>query len=360
MRLSFALSVVALTTISAMQAAQGLTPVEQQLEELKTLLRGKNVGMITNPTSVLEDLTFIPDKLALDPSTPFNLSCFFAPEHGMRADKQGGAYIEDYVDDLTGRVVYSIYGKSKAPTDEQLAGLDALVFDIQDVGTRFYTFVWSMTYCMEAAAKNGKMFVVLDRPNPIGADVVEGPPNTMDAGLIGRKWENAPFGVPTRHGMTAGEIAMLVNSEWMSPKVDLHVIKVPAYNRSDRWEALGRPWVLPSPNMPTFDGTAIVYPGAGNFEDVDGASEGRGTTRPFEIIGTPAASSAKVADALTKKLNAIGLPGVSFRTTFFVPTFGKYINKPCGGVQIRKKIVRRVVFAVLILCVVCTMICIRH
>ena len=237
---------------------------------------------------------------------------FFAPEHGIRGDQQGGVEIEDYVDDLTGLMVYSLYGKNRAPTDEQLRGVDALLFDVQDVGARFYTFVWTMTYAMEAAAKNGKTFVVFDRPNPIGADVVEGPPNTMDAGTIGRKWPNAPFGVPTRFGMTIGEVATLVNSEWMQPKVDLRVITIPGYHRSDQWSTLGRPWVMPSPNMPTFDGSAMVYTGTCLFEDVKGVSEGRGTTRPFEIIGLPAANTAKAASAFTNLLNSCGLPGVHF------------------------------------------------
>lgn len=210
-----------------MMAQATKSPVKQQLAELFKVLSGMRVGMITNPTSVDEELLFLPDFLALDKSVPFNLTMFFAPEHGIRGDQQGGVEIEDYVDDLTGLMVYSLYGKNRAPTDEQLRGVDALLFDIQDVGARFYTFVWTMTYAMEAAAKNGKTFVVFDRPNPIGADVVEGPPNTMDAGLIGRKWPNAPFGVPTRFGMTIGEVATLVNSEWMQPKVDLRVITIP-------------------------------------------------------------------------------------------------------------------------------------
>ena len=154
----------------------------------------------------------------------------------------------------------------------------------------------------------------------------------MDCGSIGRKWPNAPFGVPTRFGMTVGEIATLVNSEWMNPKVDLRVITIPSYKRSDSWSSLGRPWISPSPNMPSFDGTAVVYPGTCIFEDVKGSSEGRGTTKPFEIIGLPAASTAKAATTFAEALNLRGLPGVHFRTCFFVPTFGPHVGQPCGEI----------------------------
>jgi len=243
--------------------------------------------------------------------------------------------VDDYVDDLTKRTVYSIYGKNRAPTKEQLDLVDAIIFDIQDVGARFYTFVWSMTYAMEACAQYNKTFVVIDRPNPIGADMVEGPPNAINANMIGRKWPDAKWGVPTRHGMTVGEIALLVDREWMDPKLGdlLHVVKIPDYKRSLNWEQLGRPWVMPSPNMPTFDGTAIVYPGTGIFENVGGVSEGRGTTRPFEILGAPSAN-ATTSELITRTLNEKNLPGCHFRTTFFTPTFGNYIDKLCGGLQI--------------------------
>lgn len=181
-----------------------LTPVEQQVAELYELLRGQRVGMITNPTSVTEDLTFLPDKFALDPAVPFKLVAFFAPEHGLRGDQQAGTAVADYTDELTQRTVYSLYGAHRAPSKEQLDLVDAILFDIQDVGARFYTFVWTMTHAMEACARHNKTFVVLDRPNPIGAEAVEGPPNALNANLIGRKWPNAKWGLPTRHGMTVG------------------------------------------------------------------------------------------------------------------------------------------------------------
>lgn len=359
--------VVVVAAVWALAAVCGaLTPVEQQVEELYTLLRGQRVGMITNPTSITEDFTFLPDKFALDPAVPFKLVAFFAPEHGLRGDQQAGTTVADYTDELTQRTVYSLYGKHLAPSKEQLDLVDAILFDIQDVGARFYTFVWTMTHAMEACARYNKTFVVLDRPNPIGAEAVEGPPNALNANLIGRKWPNAKWGLPTRHGMTVGgllyislhcialhctytldcthitgetcgtEIARLVDSEWMEPKLGdrLHVVKVPGYKRAMPWTALNRPWVMPSPNMPTFDGTALVYPGTGIFENVGGVTEGRGTTRPFELLGTPAAD-ARTADLVVRTLNARNLPGCHFRTTFFTPTFSTFTNKLCGGLQIR-------------------------
>lgn len=181
---------------------------------------------------------------------------------------------------------------------------------------------------MEAAAKNKKEFVVFDRPNPIGLAKVEGAPITFDTGLIGRVWPGQPFGVSTRHGMSVGEIATLVNAEWMEPKVDLRVVTVPDYNRSMTFAETGYPWVLPSPNMPTID-TALVYPGMCVFEGAN-VSEGRGTTRPFELAGAPFID----AQALADELNAIGLPGVRFRPAYFTPSFDDHSGQRCAGVQV--------------------------
>ncbi|KAH3766115.1 Pseudouridine synthase, catalytic domain [Pelomyxa schiedti] len=325
---------VGLVVVGAVVAAGlvlGLTPVEQQVAQLEVILAGMQVGFVTNPTSVDEKMNFLPDLLTLNTSNKFNVSCFFAPEHGLRGDRQAGQEVDDYIDPLTQRWVYSVYGERYAPTDEQLAPLDALLFDIQDIGTRFYTYIWTMTYCMEAAGKNNKTFVVLDRPNPIGANVVQGPPNTMDCGLIGRKWPDQPWGVATRHGMTVGEVAYLVNEAWTSQKANLIVVKIPEYTRDAKWESLGRPWVLPSPNMPTLD-TAKVYPGFGIFEDTD-ISEGRGTTRPFEIIGDPCTSDPVQNNDLYQLLLSESLPGTLFRSAYFIPTFSKWTNIQCGGVQ---------------------------
>lgn len=301
-------------------------PFEQQLSKLFDELQGKKVALLTNPTGVDDQFQFIADRMIADGSV--ELVAFFAPEHGLRGDQQAGGGVTDYIDPISGLPVYSLYGSRKTPTDEQLAGLDVLMFDIQDVGVRFYTYVWTMTYAMEAAAKNGLEFIVFDRPNPIGCDQVQGAPIPFDAGLVGRKWPSAPFGVSTRHGMTVGEIATLVNEEWLDPKVDLQVITIPGYSRTMSFTETGYPWVIPSPNMPTID-TATVYPGTCVFEGAN-LSEGRGTTRPFEFIGAPFMNAFEYAEAL----NDLQLPGVSFRAAYFTPTFDDHSGQRCGGVQV--------------------------
>lgn len=300
--------------------------LELQISHLVGALEGKRVGLLTNPTGVDSQYRLIADRLHEHPDV--ELGAFFAPEHGIRGDRQAGVHEQDFVDPQTGVTVYSLYGPRREPTADQLADLDAVIFDIQDVGARFYTYVWTMTYVMEACAQHGKEFIVFDRPNPIGLDRVEGAPITFDAGLIGRKWGSSPIGVATRHGMTAGEIATLVNEEWMDPKVDLTVIKVPGLTRTMTFAETGYPWVFPSPNMPTID-TAMVYTGTCIFEGVN-VSEGRGTTRPFELFGAPWIDGTAYADAL----NALGLPGCRFRPAWFRPSFSTHSGQLCGGVQL--------------------------
>ena len=306
--------------------AQTVHPVEQQFGELVEVLQDQRVGLLTNPTGVDDQYRLIADRLHDHPDV--NLVAFFAPEHGIRGDLQAGLPEEDLEDPVTGLPVYSLYGPRRSPTPEQIEEIDVMVFDIQDVGARFYTYVWTMTLAMEACAEQGKSFVVFDRPNPIGLDRVEGAPNRFDVGLIGRKWPEAEFGVPTRHGLTAGELATLVNEEWMDPKVDLTVIKVPGLTRRMTFEETGYPWVLPSPNMPTKE-TALVYPGTCVFEGVN-ISEGRGTTRPFELLGAPWIEGHELAE----HLNAKGLPGVRFRPAWFQPTFSTHAGDRCGGIQV--------------------------
>jgi uncharacterized protein YbbC (DUF1343 family) len=306
--------------------ALGNERTEQQIAELVEVLKGKRVGLLTNPTGVDGELRLIADRLHEHPEV--ELVAFFAPEHGVRGDEQAGRHADDFVDPITGLPVHSMYGPRQSPLPEHLADLDVMVFDIQDVGSRFYTFVWSMTLAMEACAANGKAFVVLDRPNPIGLTKIEGQPNRFNAGLIGRKWPNAEFGVATRHGLTAGELATLVNEEWMDPKVDLTVVKVPGLTRGMSFEETGYPWVFPSPNMPTID-TALVYPGLCIFEGTN-LSEGRGTTRPFELVGAPFVDGTKLAE----RLNEQGLPGVRFRAAWFRPSFSKHQGELCGGIQV--------------------------
>lgn len=306
--------------------APGPHPLRQQIGALRQELAGKRVGLLTNPTGVDENFQFIADELVAD--TEIEMVCFFAPEHGLRGDQQAGAGNADYTDAITGLPVYSLYGARSRPTAEQLDTIDVMVFDIQDVGTRFYTFVWTMAWAMEECAKNDTAFLVFDRPNPIGCDRVEGSPIPFNGGLVGPLWPGQPFGVPTRHGLTAGELATLVNTEWLSPQADLTVVPIPGYLRPTTFDEIGYPWVYPSPNMPTID-TATVYPGLGVFEGLN-VSEGRGTTRPFELIGAPFINGVDYAAAL----NAVGLPGVKFRSAWFEPVFDDYAGQRCGGVQV--------------------------
>lgn len=300
--------------------------IEEQIEKLLKAVKGKRVGLITNPTGVDNNLAQIADVLFSDPDS--TLTAFFAPEHGLRGDNQAGSGVTDYTDPITGLPVYSLYGARTAPTDEQLQNIDILAFDIQDVGVRFYTYIWTMSYAMEAAAKNNKKFIIFDRPNPIGCEKTEGAPNTENHGLVGRVWPNQPFGIATRSGMTVGEFGKLINGEWMDPKVNLEVIEIPGYQRNMYFEDTGRPWVLPSPNMPTVD-TAFVYPGMCVFEGVN-VSEGRGTTKPFEMIGAPFINGYELA----KELNKLNLPGVKFRPAYFQPSFDDYATQFCGGIQV--------------------------
>ncbi|MDK2971378.1 MAG: hypothetical protein PWP23_1133 [Candidatus Sumerlaeota bacterium] len=321
-----AVTLVALLGMGAAANGEEVPRIREQIDSLKVHLAGKRVGLLTNPTGVDDQYRMIADELVADPA--ITLVSFFAPEHGLRGDHQAGGGDTDYTDSVTGLPVYSLYGSRKSPEPEQLAAIDVLVFDIQDIGTRFYTFVWTMAAAMEACAENNTPFIVFDRPNPIGLDRVEGPPIPFNGGLVGPLWEGQPFGVPTRHGMTAGEIATLVNNEWLTTKADLAVVPVPRYSRTTTFAETGYPWVLPSPNMPTQE-TALVYPATGVFEGVN-MSEGRGTTRPFETIGAPFVNGVEWANAL----NARSLPGVRFRATWFQPAFDDHAGQRCGGVQL--------------------------
>jgi uncharacterized protein YbbC (DUF1343 family) len=309
-----------------MTVEQASALMEEQVQELLKFVRGKHVGLITNPTGVDGRLRMIADRLREDPNT--TVVAFFAPEHGLRGNAQAGQKIADQLDPATSIPVFSLYGQRPAPSEEALRGIDVLVFDIQDVGARFYTFGWTMTYIMEAAAQKGIPFVVFDRPNPIGGHRVEGAPNTFDCGLIGRLLSTQSQGVATRHGLTLGELARYVNGEWYANRVDLRVIEIRGWRRSMYFDETGRPWVPPSPNMPTLD-TALVYPGMCLFEGTN-LSEGRGTTRPFEIIGAPFIHPLVLVAALEKK----NLPGVIFRPTYFTPSFSKWQGQVCAGIQV--------------------------
>ena len=317
----FTVAAAAATPVTAAESR-----VEAQFQQLLEVLKGKRVGLLTVPTSVDAEFNLLADRLHAHPEV--KLVCFFAAEHGLRGDRQAGAKVDDYVDEATGLPVFSVYGSRKAPEPDHCALFDVLMCDMQDVGVRFYTRIWTVTAAMEAVAKAGKEIVIFDRPNPIGLSRMEGAPTTLDAGLIGPRWPGQPFGIPTRHGMTMGEIVSLVNAEWAKPQARLTVIKVPGYTRGMSFEETGYPWVLPSPNMPTID-AAIVYPGTCIFEGSN-VSEGRGTTRPFELIGAPFVDAARLA----RVLNEAGLKGVRFREAWFTPTFDDFAGQLCGGVQL--------------------------
>ena len=260
------------------------------------------------------------DRFAAHPA--FRLVALFGPEHGVRGDVQAGDKVASSRDPATGVPVHSLYGEHREPTPAMLDGVDVLVFDIQDVGTRFYTYPYTLAGVMRAAKRAGIPVVVTDRPDPIGGMLVEGPVLEPSlASFVGL------FPIPLRHGMTLGELATLFNAEF-GIGADLHVVAMQDWRRGDEPLRGPLPWVPPSPNMPTPD-TALVYPGMGLLEGTN-VSEGRGTTRPFETVGAPWVD----APALAARLNAMALPGVQFRPTWFTPTFSKHAGKACAGVQL--------------------------
>ncbi|GEJ56428.1 exo-beta-N-acetylmuramidase NamZ family protein [Anaeromyxobacter diazotrophicus] len=286
-------------------------------------LRGLAVGLVCNPTAVDRRLRHAADLL--HGAAGVKLARLFGPEHGVRGDAQYMAAVGDERDRRTGLPVHSLYGATRAsltPTPEQLAGLDALVFDIQDVGARYYTYQATMMLCMEAAAAAGLRFLVLDRPNPIGGAELEGPRLTAGFESFCGLHDLAP-----RHGMTVGELAELFRAE-RGLDLDLEVVECRGWRRGMHQRETGLPWVFPSPNMPTPE-AALVYPGMCLLEGTN-LSEGRGTTRPFELFGAPWLDG----DALVAALQAERLPGVAFRPVSFVPTFDKHRGVRCHGAEL--------------------------
>jgi uncharacterized protein YbbC (DUF1343 family) len=284
------------------------------------VLRGRRVGLVVNPSSITPTLEHA--SVALARRRGVSLAALFGPEHGIAADAQDLVEVGHSRDRETGLPVYSLYGETRVPTSAMLEGVDAMVYDVQDVGSRYYTFVYTMLHVMEACARDGKRVVVLDRPNPLGGDVVDG--NVLDPGYLSFVGLHT---LAVRHGMTTGELALMFAEE-RGLDVDLHVIRMRGWHRPMHWEDTGLPWVLPSPNMPTVD-TAFVYPGACLVEGTN-LSEGRGTTRPFELVGAPWLD----AHALARDLERERLPGAGFRAASFTPTFQKHAEKLCYGVQV--------------------------
>lgn len=296
------------------------TGLDVLLDERLNLLRGKRVGLVTNPTGVDAQLRSGIDRLAAHPDV--DLVALFGPEHGVRGDAQAGDHVASARDTATGLPVHSLYGEHRTPTPAMLEGIDLLLFDIQDVGARAYTYPYTLANVLRAAKRDGIAVVVLDRPNPVGGVQVEGP--VLDpayASFVGL------FAIPMRHGMTLGELARLFNAEF-GIGAQLEVVPSKGWHRAAREPGDTLPWVPPSPNMPTPD-TALVYPGMVLFEGTN-LSEGRGTTRPFETIGAPYVD----APALAARMNAHGLPGVRFRPTWFTPVFSKHAGTLCAGVQL--------------------------
>lgn len=283
-------------------------------------LRGARTGLILHPASVTRDLTPGVDALL---AAGFRVEALFGPQHGARGEKQDNMIeSEHYLDARTGLPVHSLYGEVRKPTPEMLDGLDALVFDLQDVGVRVYTFVWTMALAMEACAEAGVRFVVLDRPNPIGGTVTEG-----DVLRDGFESFVGLHPVPLRHGLTAGELARwLVGARGIG--CDLEVVRMEGWSRDDTWSDTGLPWVLPSPNLPTPE-SCIVYPGMVLIEGTD-LSEGRGTTKPFELVGAPYLDPFAWVEAV----DPADAPGLALRPCWFEPTFQKHAGRRCGGVQL--------------------------
>ena len=283
-------------------------------------LRGRRLGLLAHQASVTRDLAHVAQLL--NDLRGVRLARLFAPEHGLWGAAQDHAPVASTRDQVTGLEVWSLYGERRAPTPETLAGLDALVVDLQDIGARYYTFVWTLALAMRECARAGVRVIVLDRPNPLGGDRVEGNlPDPAFASFVGL------YPLPARHGLTIGELARrFVLEEGI--RCDLTVARMRGWRRAMLWEDTGLPWVPPSPNMPTPD-TARVYPGGCLIEGTN-LSEGRGTTRPFEWVGAPYLDGHRYAEAL----DAMSLPGVRFRPARFVPTFHKWAGEVCGGVQI--------------------------
>jgi uncharacterized protein YbbC (DUF1343 family) len=288
------------------------------IENYSHLFKGKRLGLVSCPTGVNKNLRSTIDIL----NEKFNLTALYSPEHGIRGNLQAGAAVDTYIDESTGITVYSLYGKNKKPSPEILKDIDVLILDLQDIGSRYYTFLYTMSYCMESCAENNKTLIVLDRPNVIGGEAVEG--NILD---VKYKSFVGMYPIPSRYGLTIGEMAKFMNKEF-NINCNLEVVKLEGWKREAYFDDTDLLWINPSPNIPTVN-IAVLYNGTCLFEGTN-ISEGRGTTRPFETIGAPWLDAYKLADVMNSK----GLEGVLFRPTYFEPTFSKHKGELCKGVQL--------------------------
>lgn len=292
---------------------------EVLLEENIALIKGKRVGLVTNQTGLTGGLSSLADVLLSH--SEVNLVALFGPEHGYRGDAQAGIEVESYIDKKTNLPVYSLYGDTKSPTSAMLKDVEIILFDIQDIGVRYFTYIYTMAYVLESVGKVGLPFVVLDRPNPLGGIKVEG-------NIVEEDFESfvGNYALPIRHGMTMGELATYFNEEFRMG-VDLKVIKMKNWQRGIYYDETSLIWVPPAPNILTLD-TAFIYPGTCLIEGTN-ISEGRGTVKPFEMIGAPWIDAIE----LSRELNSRKLPGVLFRPVYFSPLMSKYKDKKCEGVQ---------------------------
>lgn len=301
--------VISLAVFGSCSRPDVRTGADHLLSDRTDLIAGKRIGLVTNHTALLSDGRHLADALASDERT--TLVALFGPEHGIRGESPGGLSVDHGIDAATGVQVFSLYGTTRKPTPEMLEGIDVLLFDIQDIGARFYTYISTMSYAMEAAAEQGIPFIVLDRPNPIRGTWVEG--------FIREDSLRSFVGlqpIPIVHGMTVGELASLFNGEgWLEGgiKADLTVVRMSGWSRGMWYDETGLQWVKPSPNMATMR-TAVVYPGTCLIEGAN-LSEGRGTERPFEYLGAPFVDGTLWAETL----NALALPGVTFSPVTFTP-----------------------------------------
>ncbi|MET9776666.1 DUF1343 domain-containing protein [Streptomyces sp. NPDC006367] len=324
-------AVAATTTVTTAGTAQAApagggrrlrTGFERLADDGYALLEGERIGVVTNPTGITRDARHIVDVMHADDRV--NLTAVFGPEHGFRGTAQAGGSEGRHDDPATGLPVYDTYLKSGQPLADVFtaSGVDTVVFDIQDVGARFYTYIWTLYDCMEAARLAGKRLVVLDRPNPVTGRAALGPVLHKEfATFVGRQ------PIAQAHGMTVAELALLFNGEFLASPVPLETVRMTGWKRSEFYDASGLPWVPPSPNMPTPE-TALVYSGTCLFEGTN-LSEGRGTTRPFELLGAEGIDGRWAAAA-----NGLGLPGVRFREAYFAPVFSKFQGRTVGGVQV--------------------------
>ncbi len=289
-----------------------------KLLENKELFNHARVGLITNPTGLDSNLISTVDNL----NKHTNLVAIFAPEHGVRGEIQAGVKVDDYIDKETGIKVYSLYGKNKKPSKEMMNQIDVLAFDIQDVGARYYTYIYTMAYALMACKENGKKMIVFDRPNPVNASKVEG-------GILDLNFRSfvGYYPIVERYGLTIGELALLFNKEYHI-NADLEVIKMENYEREMDYYDTSLPFILPSPNIPTID-TTYLYLATCLFEGTN-LSEGRGTTKPFSIVGSPFFQ----ADRVLEELDKYEIKGVLFRKLFFTPTFSKWNGELCEGIEL--------------------------